>query len=141
MVEYSYAKLSPEWDLLVLKAKLKRTFKEPKSLSSSADVVFIEYETELSPAEKTILDSLMADVNIGLYPETMEGYTVFTMQSIYQAWNGIETDSGLEIEGIYRSRENPETFEIWIKGDLTQDQKERLRDAIGDLWEEKEKPP
>jgi len=134
MIEYTYPLLSPRWNLWIVSMKLEKAGLKPDYLKANQETIFLYYPRELTSEDKSTLDKLMSKKEIGLYPESSEGYTVITIQDLYDSWKQLEQKSGTEIEFIFANIPRHDQIELWIKGELTNKEIRKLKDAYIELF-------
>jgi len=139
LIKYKYKKLSPKWQLYFIQVKLKSEGLEPEFLSADPSFVWLNYNQKLSDSDKRKLDTLMNDINIGLYPASKEGFTVIVINDLFDAWEQLETDSGVPIKWIFACVPFHDKIEIWVEGKLTPKQVKSLFEAYSKLWQGKKK--
>jgi len=122
-MEYRYPRLSKEWSLFFIKMKLKKVFPvEVEYVSAVEDWVWVAFPRRLTKTEKKRLDELMADVEVGLYPKTMDGFTVFSIDDIYDMWETLEKELDISIRYIFANEPFHDKIEVWVEGTLTPNQ-------------------
>jgi len=134
--EYIYARLSEDWDFWIITMNIERELgKKPKGISSSTINVTI-YIEDLTDEEKVKLDKLMSDVNVGLYPSSTEGYTIFKIKDIWDYRSIIERPIGHRVMWLHLPPALPDgthILELWVEGELTSVQKLLVERAYGSL--------
>ena len=136
-VEYQYPVLNKNWHLYILTIKLKSEGFNVHHINSDTQKVWLVFENPLSDLEKSRLDTFMTNPEAGLYPQSQVGYTVFTIQDLYDAWEEIEKRTGIDIKWIFPNFPDHTKLEIWIEGGLTETQERELAEAFMRLWKGK----
>jgi hypothetical protein len=98
----------------------------------------IVYTTrDLTPAEKTLLDSFMSSVGNMLYPTSTTGFTVYKVTDLFQQWAIMEGQTSKKIRWIFWDWPNPGNLEIWIEGTMNAATKKQLLNAYAASISEK----
>jgi len=138
-VFYRFEILNPNWSSWIIQMKLLSEGFNVLHISRVANLIFLAFESSLTPSEEERLTELMSDVNIGLYPPSMEGYTVFEIHDLYDAWKKLEEETGLKIKWIFCNIPRHEWLEVWFEGILTENEKRKFLKAYSKLIREKTK--
>lgn len=140
---YQYKRLH-NLDFNSLTIKLMGLFKlRPNSndwfagFAGSTDFVEVLCWRDLTQDEKKLLDVFMSNCESGCQSKSMEGYTVFEIGDVVDAWNKLEKRLGLHIEYLAWGWPDHAHLQIWIKGVLSDEQKCAVIQAYTDLIEEK----
>jgi len=137
VTEYTYPNLSEKWDLWIIGINIERKLKKkPKQFRGRADSVTVEFDKPLTDEEKQKLDLLMRNVDVGLYPLSTEGYTIFKIKDIWDYRDTIEKAVGKEVAYLHFPEPLPDgthIMELWIEGKLSKSQKEAVKRAYSGL--------
>jgi len=96
--------------------------------------IVLTFDTELSPEDKARLDEAMSDPEIGLYPKSMEGYTVLVVADLYDMWETIEQECGFNIRYMFPNIPFHDVIEVWVEGELTERQIRKFKEAYTKLF-------
>jgi len=144
---YEYKKLHEDWDLFLIDMKLSKVLSvKPKYLSGyqttspegeSEGRVVLTFDKPLTEEDKAKLDEAMSDPEIGLYPKSMEGYTVLVINDLYDAWEFLETECQFPIKYIFPCVPFHDVIEVWVEGKLTPKQIGDFKEAYLKLFKGK----
>jgi len=144
IVEYEYPKLSPKWDYWILQIKIFDAFNiRPDTndwfcgFKGSETMICVLSARQLTAIEIIKLDTVMADINSGLYPTSLSGFTVFQIRDVYDMWKTIETALGVKIRYVFANIPRRDYIELWISGTLTIAQKNDIKTYYAGLISEK----
>jgi len=138
-VFYRFEILNPNWSSWIIEMKLKGEGFNVLYISRVAGWIYLAFEESLTLDEEERLSKLMSDVNIGLYPKTMKGFTVFEIHDLYDAWEKLEKETGLKIKWIFCNIPRHEFLEVWFEGILSENEKRKFLKAYSKLIREKTK--
>ena len=140
MVEYEYPRLSELWDFWIITMNIERELgKKPEYINSSTEKVFVAFKENLTDEEKTKLDAVMSDVNVGLYPSSTDGYTVFKIKDIWDYRTLIEQTVTKKVKWLHFPPALPDgshVMELWIEGTLSTAEKKKCKDTYAGLISE-----
>lgn len=140
LFQYSYPKLSENWDYWTLMVKLFEAFKiRPDSndwfcgFSANQDTIIVHSARQLSDVEKAALDAFMSQIDAGLYPKSRIGFTVFQVKDLHDAWSAIESATGIKIKWVFWAQPTHDVLQIWVEGTLSPSQITKMKNAYAEL--------
>ena len=109
--------------------------RKPEYISGNEEELTVAFK-ELSATEKSRLDAIMSDINVGLRPETTEGYTVFRIKDIWDhrgLFERVVGKRGLWLHFPPALPNGSHVIELWVEGELTDRQKSLVKNVYGSL--------
>lgn len=132
MAVYEYP--APEtYDPQVIIGKLNSVLQSTTVVSSlnCGLVIGINTTRDLTPTEKSAVDTLMSQTDVGTLPDKT-GYTIFQMDNLYQKMMELRAT----IPQIMYVFNVSDGAQIWISGTLSPQDQNRLRGALSQLLRE-----